>query len=122
MLFSKKNLILHSGKKSDFKIECNELTDTDIECLAYLIAKKYKFMDVYGIPKGGNLLAEKLRPYGGTGSKRITLIVDDVLTTGESMEEAKKKYQIRGTTVVGVVIFARGKCPKWVHPIFQFWD
>src|SRR5204862_234699 len=24
--------------------------------------------------------------------------------------------------VIGVVIFARGKCPSWVTPIFNYWD
>jgi orotate phosphoribosyltransferase len=48
------------------------------------------------------------------------LIVDDVLTTGKSMEEMRKKHS--NVLTIGVVLFARGKCPKWVEPIFNMWD
>lgn len=44
------------------------------------------------------------------------VIVDDVLTTGESMEEMRLHYSSR---TIGVVLFARGKCPDWVTPIFS---
>jgi len=46
------------------------------------------------------------------------LIVDDVLTTGSSMEEVRKEmgtyYQSEG-----FVLFARGECPDWITPLFQ---
>jgi hypothetical protein len=37
-------------------------------------------------------------------------------STLASMEEAKK--QKSWANAVGVVIFARGVCPSWIHPIF----
>jgi hypothetical protein len=46
------------------------------------------------------------------------LIVDDVLTTGASMEAARAKLW-PGSLPLGVVIFARGPCPDWVWPIFR---
>ena len=51
-LFVKENFISHSGNKLDFKIECDALTDEDIECIAYIISKKYTFSNVFGIPRG----------------------------------------------------------------------
>ncbi len=53
-LFIRQNFILHSGKPSDFKIECDALTDDDWECLAYLIAKRVSFSSVVGVPNGGS--------------------------------------------------------------------
>lgn len=56
------------------------------------------------------------------------LIVDDVLTTGTSMIEAKNKElnNYNEKHIQGVVIFARGEIPNWVSPIFtlesKFWQ
>lgn len=114
-LFIKENIILHSGEQSDFKIECDALTDEDLECLAYLVSKRFDFFRVKGVPTGGERFAQKLEMYESDESENI-LLVDDVLTTGNSMEDCKK--QSLGE-IKGVVIFARGKCPAWVTPIFQ---
>jgi orotate phosphoribosyltransferase len=116
-LFQKKEITLHSGGKSFFKIECDALTDDDIETLAYIISRKYTFYDVVGIPRGGIRIANALQKYASNGP---LLIVDDVLTTGKSMEEMRKKHS--NVLTIGVVLFARGKCPKWVEPIFNMWD
>ena len=114
-LFVKKDWRMHSGGTAHYKIECDALTDADLECLAWLIAQKAPFSEVYGVPKGGERLAEKLNKFKQPGG--IKLIVDDVLTTGNSMNEAKRK--LGWTDAVGVVIFARGACPDWVRPIFE---
>lgn len=106
---------LHSGAMSDFKINCDVLTHEDIETLAYLISQKIKFYNVVGIPNGGTHLANALKKYISYGG--VMLIVDDVLTTGRSMEKARETYWSH--TPQGVVIFARGKCPDWITPIFQ---
>lgn len=119
MLFQQKNITLHSGVKSDFKIECDILTDSDIETLAYLISQKFEFSYVYGIPNGGIRLKEALSKYCDPKHTNKRLLVDDVLTTGGSMEDWKRSFD--GVPVQGVVIFARGKCPDWVTPIFQMW-
>jgi hypoxanthine phosphoribosyltransferase len=112
----------HSGKQLEFKIECDVLTEQDIITLAKIIAEKYKFRYVYGIPKGGLRLANELNKYCEEEHERM-LIIDDVLTTGQSMKEAKKDYSIvTKMEIQGVVIFARGECPDWVDPIFKLWQ
>ena len=118
-LFEKKNFIMHSGEKSNFKIECDALTDGDIETLAYLISKRFKFAGVYGIPTGGLRLAKVLNKYIDEFGDYY-LIVDDVLTTGTSMEEARKKL-MRHEPIIGVVLFSRSKSPikKWIRPMFN---
>ena len=118
-LFQLGDFVLHSGQKSNFKIDCDALTDEDWECLAALIAKRFNFRDVVGVPQGGLKLAEKLHPFSTSSPDDPNLIVDDVLTTGRSMLEAVSFKQIGH--VIGVVVFARGHCPDWVTPIFQMW-
>jgi orotate phosphoribosyltransferase len=122
-LFIKKDWEMHSGKKSDFKIECDALTDEDIKTIAHLISRKFTFFCVRGIPTGGMRLAYELEKYIGKRKPLIGdkfLIVDDVFTTGASMEKAKEAYSKQhGNKIVGVVIFARGKCPDWIYPIFD---
>jgi hypoxanthine phosphoribosyltransferase len=95
------------------------LGDEDIETLAKMIANSFSFAFVLGIPTGGLRLAHALKQYATPISDTI-LIVDDVLTTGNSMERAFKQFQPQH--VMGVVIFARGKCPDWITPIFTLND
>jgi hypothetical protein len=119
-LFVRKDFISHAGQSLEFKIECDALTDEDLECLAYIISKQVKFCDVEGVPSGGERLAKKLKKHGaGAFSGHQFLIVDDVLTTGGSMEKFKQKFAC-STGIIGIVIFARGTCPAWVRPIFRF--
>jgi len=118
-LFQKINVILHSGKKSDFKIECDDLSYSDVETLCYLISKKFKFFSVFGVPTGGIKFAEKLKKYCTNNPDDPTLVVDDVLTTGNSMIEFVKEQNIPNP--IGVVLFSRGKCPDWISPMFQMW-
>ena len=112
-LFRRGDFTLHSGGRSNFRIDCDALTDNDWETLAVLIASKVTFGVVIGVPTGGFMLAQKLAPYITKGGG--TLIVDDVLTTGISMEEMRKNYP----GAIGIVVFARGKCPDWITPLFQ---
>ena len=47
-------------------------------------------------------------------------IVDDVLTTGGSMEEFKIKRQWRDPSkYIGWVVFSRNRPPDWVRVLFQ---
>lgn len=115
-LFQKTNIKLSSGIQSDFKIECDALTEKDWECLAYLISKKIKFGSVRGVPAGGEKLAKVLEKYSSKGNKYV-LICDDVLTTGLSMEIERDKLSTGW--VIGVVVFARNRCDNWVTPLFK---
>ena len=134
-LFQKKTFEMHSGGTSDFKIECDALTDEDIATLAHIISQKFTFGMVYGVPTGGTRLATELRKHLPEDQiEGDMLIVDDVLTTGKSMQEARDEYirvrrQMDGgferrdaPKVQGVVIFARGECPDWIYPLFRMSD
>lgn len=107
----------HSGLDLDFKIDCDYLSDGDIDCIAKLIAKRTTFGHVYGIPRGGVRLAEALKPYHDDNVSTV-LVVDDVLTTGHSMEEAKSRFETIEKNIVGWVIFARRTPPEWVNAVF----
>lgn len=98
----------HSGVELDFKIDCDALTDDDWECIASIIAKKYTFGSVYGIPNGGIPLEKALVKYR-TPESPTRLVVDDVWTTGKSMYDEMKEDDI------GIVVFARNPIPRNVH-------
>ena len=119
-LFQKVDIILNSGQKSDFKIECDALTDEDIETFAYLIQKKYKFGKVLGVPRGGVGIQVALEKYVTQGNDTL-LIVDDVLTTGGSMVRFRENYLTQYENIVGVVLFARNECPDWIDSVFKMW-
>ena len=120
-LFKKEDFTGHSGQQLHWKIECDALTDDDIGCLAFMINEiTPNFSKVIGIPRGGLRIAKALEKYIQPKSMN-TLIVDDVLSTGNSMAVEMGKYMSDPThgNVVGVVIFARGKCPDWIRPLFR---
>ncbi len=114
-LFQRKDFKMHSGGVAHYKIECDALTGEDLKTLAWMISRKGMIRDVYGVPGGGLRLAATVGPY--RSKEGVRLIVDDVLTTGESMEAAKRHTGRHDA--VGVVIFARGPCPGWILPIFS---
>lgn len=102
----KKNFIRHSGASSSFKIECDNISWDDIEIFAWLISEHYKkknilYGKVIGVPRGGLRLAKAMQQYIASESTRI-MIVDDVLSTGASMNEAKIKYNAN----IGAVMFS----------------
>ena len=97
-LFQTGDFILHSGLPSNFKIECDAVTDDDWRTLAAMIAHRIKFRSVVGIPRGGLALANHLQGYVSGG---WDLVVDDVWTTGGSM----MPYLDKG--MIGYVVFAR---------------
>ena len=85
-LFQYKKFTLHSGGISYFKIECDAITKEDYKTLAKIVSDKIKFKDVYGVPRGGIPFEKALKEYISNDSNNL-LIVDDVLTTGGSMQE-----------------------------------
>jgi orotate phosphoribosyltransferase len=123
-LFQTEEFKLNSGIISDFKIDCDHLSDEDLDTLALKIAASIKFHKVFGVPSGGIRLEQALKKYEYKDKPDYpTLIVDDVLTSGGSMERfvetLKNSYKIENYT--GIVIFARKKCPDWIRPIFQMY-
>ena len=94
-LFQLGEFALHSGKHSKWKIDCDILKGKDYETLAWIVAKEWnlRFSGVISIPIGGDRFAEKLRKYEYKWTEyKTVLIVDDVLTTGKSFEEERKKW------------------------------
>lgn len=126
-LFQTGKYKLHSGSVSSFKIECDALTTKDWEALAEQVDNiGIKFNFVAGIPKGGLKFAKALQKYAiipksKDGTLLPYLIVDDVLTTGTSMNQLRDKLLGQGMRreIVGIVLFARGECPTWIIPLFQ---
>lgn len=127
-LFQSGDFVLSSGRKSNFKIDCDALTDEDIEALASIFRKKLACSwhgaaasIICPVPSGGNRLALALgrRRRDGTHIKIIhgapVLVAEDVFTTGRSMEAERLKHQ---EPVRGVVIFARAPCPEWITPLW----
>ena len=126
-LFQTGKFHLHSHIDSTFKIECDALCNKDWNTLADIIHSKILFKSVFGIPRGGLKFAKTLQKYESSHSQNI-LIVDDVLTTGSSMEEYKEKLIKKNsftshwtTEIKGAVVFARRPCPKWIIPIFKMY-
>jgi len=115
-LFQQGRFKLHSGKMSWFKIDCAFLAPEDWASIAKLISEYFDFKEVIGIPTGGLKLAEALSFYKKNKPELPTLLVDDVLTTGNSMEKFRQKIEGQ---VIGVVLFARGECPSWIMPVFD---
>jgi hypothetical protein len=102
-LFRRGEFTSAAGLALPFKIECDSLTDSDWECIAYVGSQMLRpFGRVVGVPRGGLALAAAMRPYVTPGSL-VPLVVDDVWTTGKSMCAAAP-----GCPWLGFVAFARG--------------
>ena len=120
-LFESGTFTLHSGAETFWRINCDALTEDDLSTLAALVAERVgPFGWVTGIPEGGLRLAQALEPF--RSRSRVSLIVDDVLTTGASMEAARAADPSVRRNVKGAVIFARGPWPAWVTPLFVTCD
>jgi len=113
-LFRHGGFKLHSGASSTWKIDCDALTDEDLEVIAELISTIVPpFGKVEGVPRGGLRLAEAMGKHAGGPAGRL-LIVDDVLTTGLSMEIHRGERE-----AYGAVIFSRASdWPTWIRPLF----
>ncbi len=122
MIFQSGDFTLSSGAVSSFKIDCDAFNDADLKTLAALIAKLVgPFGYVRGVPTGGLRLADALKKH--QIDDRPFLIVDDVLTTGVSMDKKRTElmtfWDEPESSFVGAVVFARGPCLSWIKAVFQ---
>lgn len=121
-LFQRGDFVLASGLHSTFKIDCDALTDDDIETIAWMINENLwlPFGSVQGVPTGGNRLAKAMKMYCRPYKTDRVLIVDDVWTTGGSMRKHKELH-CSDKEVIGAVIFARHAPDPWVLPFLKLW-
>lgn len=115
---------LHSGQLSDTFIDADALSNEDIINLARFIASKTKFSNVYGVPTGGIKLANELYNYiTPVLAPRTILLVDDVVTTGNSIKQYERilrsRPNIGDDTFIYWAIFSRNKEIDWVNSVFQ---
>lgn len=118
-LFHLGRFVSHAGAELAWKIDCDALGDDDWRTLARLFRNLgLRYGRVLGIPRGGMKFAAELRAFVDPTSN-ITLIADDVLTTGRAMEAARSALG-PDADVIGVVAFARRHpWPGWVFPLFS---
>lgn len=118
---------LSSGQHSLLKLDLDALSPLDWNTLALLALRlptlQQGFGRVLGVPTGGTPFAKALGPFI---SKGPTLLVDDVLTTGRSLETLRARLEDEGKTALGLVVFSRGHPPEWVDALFylheQLWE
>lgn len=119
-LFVKQDFTSHAGLELHWKIDCDALSDDEITCIALMLSEVlHPFHSVYGVPRGGTRLANALWPYATADHTGVKLIVDDVLTTGKSMETARSLSIAQTNQIHGAVIFARGPVAEWIVPLFR---
>lgn len=122
------NFTLHSGEKSDWIIDCDALTEDDLAVVARMILRKYSRFSSVGCPPSHEgsaaiRLKDMLAPLASDiRPKYRLLIVDDVFTTGSSMNDIRageKLFREPKLEIVGAVIFARRPTPDWIYSVFQ---
>ncbi len=117
-LFQLGRFMSASGLPLEWKIECDDLSPSDLDCLAF-VGKELigDFGPVVYVPEGAWHFAQAMRKWSSLSSARV-LLVDDVLTTGASITRVRERLLRNQRDVVGLVIFARAMPPPWVHAIF----
>ena len=123
-LFKSGDFKSHSGLDLSWKIECDALSDSEWFTIKKMIMEySPPFREVVGIPEGGVKLGNLLNEHATGNEEDPVCIVDDVLTTGGSMEYFLSQYQrnrrLMPFMAIGWVVFARGPCPHWVSALFQ---
>jgi|TARA_B110000196_G_C20797726_1_gene498599 hypothetical protein len=120
-LFQMVDFKSHSGLDLTWKIEMDALSKSEWFTISQMIMDiTVPFREAVGIPRGGTELGKLLNQYG-TGKREDPIcIVDDVLTTGGSMNEFLRKRQWRNPTdYIGWVVFSRTTTPEWITALFQ---
>ena len=122
-LFKSVDFKSHSGLELKWKIECDALSDPEWFTISQMIMEiTSPFKEAIGIPRGGTKLGNLLNQYGTGKKEDPILLVDDVLTTGKSMVDYREEMDIerwQKSCVLGWVVFARIKTPKWITALFQ---
>ena len=117
-LFQYKPFVSAAGIYLDWKIECDALTKEDWESIARISYKSIpSFKFALGVPEGGIFLAYAIDHYANRDAEKI-LIVDDVWTTGSSMQKYAANLNLDNW--IGFVAFSRGKLPDNVYCFLQF--
>jgi len=120
-LFEHGSFKLKSGATSEWKIECDALTNDDWKTLAAIGAKLVgEFSSVWSCGGASEKFALALREHI-SDARSPPLVVDDVLTTGKTMELMRKALtrSLPDPEIKGLVAFARGECPSWVQALFR---
>ena len=123
-LFKSGDFKSHSGLDLSWKIEMDALSDSEWFTIKKMIIEYTPpFREAVGVPEGGIKLGSLLNEHATGDEKDPVCIVDDVLTTGESMEyflsQYKRNRRLMPYMAIGWVVFARTKCPDWVSALFQ---
>ena len=118
-LFQKVDFKSHAGLDLSWKIEMDALSENEWKCIAHMITElSQPFRAAIGIPRGGLKLSGYLNDHSTQKESDPYLIVDDVMTTGGSMEVFKKEH-FNDKYVIGWVVFARSKVPIWCDALFR---
>ena len=122
-LFQKIEFTSHAGLDLKWKIEMDALSHGEWECITQMIMElSPPFREAIGIPRGGSVLGKLLNQHGTGKEEDPICIVDDVLTTGMSMDTYREEMDIerwQKSCALGWVVFARIKTPKWITALFQ---
>ncbi len=107
------NVRLAGGGDSCYKLDCDFLTDADIECCAALLQRLCTpYGSVSGVPRGGERLATAMRPGASMGP---LLITEDVVTSGGSVMRHLDKLASAGVDITDAkvaAIFKRGSSAR----------
>ena len=122
-LFQKIDFTSHAGLDLTWKIEMDALSHREWECISHMIRElSPPFREAIGIPRGGNVLGKLLNRHGTGKEEDPICIVDDVLTTGMSMDTYREEMDLerwQKSCALGWVVFARVRPPKWIKALFQ---
>jgi hypoxanthine phosphoribosyltransferase len=122
-IFQKIEFTSHAGLDLKWKIEMDALSHREWECITQMIMEiSPPFREAIGIPRGGNVLGKLLNRHGTGKEEDPICIVDDVLTTGMSMNTYREEMDIerwQKSCALGWVVFARVRPPKWIKALFQ---
>lgn len=93
------------------------LTDTDLDCLATIVASRYTFKEVIGVPPYGLRFQKALEKY--KTNKGVYLVVDIVYKQGRVIETIKSSLG-RWKKIQGVVLYSETTeaLPSWIDTIF----